>query len=158
AYSEEEFPTRLTRRPRGRPMSEHGDSTGPHTTLPPVSESPGQPASGSTPDPSATPSAPAAGLRPRCPHCHNPMPLAGGGCGEVLCPGCGASFRVRDARQTTTVSPSKPLGKFRLLERVGQGAFGAVWKARDTELDRVVALKIPHTGLLTEGDELERFH
>jgi WD40 repeat protein/tRNA A-37 threonylcarbamoyl transferase component Bud32 len=44
------------------------------------------------------------------------------------------------------------------LERVGIGAFGAVWRARDTELDRLVALKIPHTGLLTSSEELERFH
>src|SRR5262249_30046013 len=73
------------------------------------------------------------------------------------CPGCGSSFRVRDARLTSTTSGMKPLGRFQLLERVGLGAFGAVWKARDTELDRIVALKIPHTGLLTAGDELERF-
>src|SRR5262249_41502710 len=53
---------------------------------------------------------------------------------------------------------SRPLGKFVLLERVGLGAFGAVWKARDSELDRIVALKIPHSGLLTNGEERERFH
>jgi WD40 repeat protein/Flp pilus assembly protein TadD len=51
----------------------------------------------------------------------------------------------------------KPLGKFQLLERVGSGAFGAVWRARDTTLDRVVALKVPHTGLLTAEEDLERF-
>src|SRR5262249_16715071 len=70
----------------------------------------------------------------------------------------GSTFHLRDARHTDTVSTSRPLGKFRLLERVGVGSFGAVWKARDTELDRVVALKIPHSGLLTEAQELERFH
>src|SRR5439155_11624836 len=94
----------------------------------------------------------------RCPHCHNAIALADEPGDEVLCPGCGSSFRVRDARHTDTLSTSRPLGKFRLLERVGQGAFGAVWKARDTVLDRVVALKIPHTGLLTEDEDLERFH
>jgi WD40 repeat protein/tRNA A-37 threonylcarbamoyl transferase component Bud32 len=52
----------------------------------------------------------------------------------------------------------RPLGKFQLLERVGLGAFGSVWRARDTSLDRVVALKIPHTGLLTSAADLERFH
>jgi tRNA A-37 threonylcarbamoyl transferase component Bud32 len=94
----------------------------------------------------------------RCPHCANPIRLADRGSDEVLCPGCGGSFRVRDARQTDTARTSRPLGKFLLLERVGLGAFGAVWKARDTELDRIVALKIPHSGLLTEGEERERFH
>jgi tRNA A-37 threonylcarbamoyl transferase component Bud32 len=103
-----------------------------------------------------TPSRPGA-ARLRCPHCQNPIHLSDDHPDEVLCPGCGSSFRVRDARQTDTVSPMRRLGKFQLLERVGLGAFGAVWKARDTELDRVVALKIPHSGLLTSADELERF-
>jgi hypothetical protein len=52
----------------------------------------------------------------------------------------------------------RPLGKFQLLERVGVGAFGAVWRARDMELDRIVALKIPHASLLTSAADLERFH
>jgi WD40 repeat protein/tRNA A-37 threonylcarbamoyl transferase component Bud32 len=94
----------------------------------------------------------------RCPHCHNPIRLVDDHSEEVLCPGCGSSFRVREARYTDTASTSRRLGKFQLLERVGVGAFGAVWKARDTELDRVVALKIPHTGLLTADEDRERFH
>jgi formylglycine-generating enzyme required for sulfatase activity len=95
--------------------------------------------------------------RLRCPHCHNPIELKDGQTDEVLCPGCGSSFKVRDARPTYSTDPSRPLGKFQLLERVGVGAFGAVWKARDTELDRIVALKIPHTGLLTQDEDLQRF-
>jgi tRNA A-37 threonylcarbamoyl transferase component Bud32 len=51
----------------------------------------------------------------------------------------------------------KTLGRFQLLDRIGLGSFGAVWRARDTSLDRIVALKIPHAGLLTEKEELERF-
>jgi WD40 repeat protein/tRNA A-37 threonylcarbamoyl transferase component Bud32 len=94
----------------------------------------------------------------RCPNCHNPIRLSASQRDEVLCPGCGSSFQLRDARQTTTTQAMRPLGKFQLLERVGLGAFGAVWKARDTELDRIVALKIPHTGLLASEEELERFH
>ncbi|HVS34247.1 MAG TPA: tetratricopeptide repeat protein [Gemmataceae bacterium] len=95
--------------------------------------------------------------RLRCPHCQNPVQLADAAAHEVLCPGCGQPFRVRDARHTTSTVPMRPLGKFQLLERVGAGAFGAVWKARDTMLDRVVALKIPHTGLVTAQQDLERF-
>jgi WD40 repeat protein/tRNA A-37 threonylcarbamoyl transferase component Bud32 len=75
----------------------------------------------------------------------------------VLCPACGTVFRAIEARPTVSAAPARPLGKFQLLERVGVGGFGAVWKARDTTLDRIVALKIPHTGLLTAAAELERF-
>jgi serine/threonine-protein kinase len=107
--------------------------------------------------PSADEPGTTASRKVRCPSCHNPIRLGDGGADEVLCPGCGSAFRVRDAQPTTTASEARPLGKFQLLERVGLGAFGAVWKARDTELDRVVALKIPHAGLLTASDELERF-
>jgi WD40 repeat protein len=96
--------------------------------------------------------------RIRCPHCHNPIQLLDDRPEEVLCPSCGSSFRIRDARRADMVSGMLRLGKFQLLERVGLGAFGAVWRAHDTELDRIVALKIPHTGLLTSSDELERFH
>jgi WD40 repeat protein len=94
----------------------------------------------------------------RCPHCHNPIQLQDACPEDVLCPACGSSFWVRDARATTTGAAMRPLGKFQLLERVGVGAFGAVWKARDTELDRLVALKIPHAGLLSSTEDLERFH
>jgi hypothetical protein len=75
--------------------------------------------------------------RLRCPHCQNPVHLAdgNGNIEEVLCPGCGSTFRVREARPTASVAAMRPLGKFQLLERVGVGAFGAVWKARDTTLD-----------------------
>src|SRR5262249_27321175 len=105
----------------------------------------------------APPRPPRQGPTLRCPHCHNPIQLADDLGEEVLCPGCGGSFRVRDARFTDTASPSRPLGRFQLLERVGQGAFGAVWKARDTALDRVVALKVLHSGLGTDDQERQRF-
>jgi WD40 repeat protein/serine/threonine protein kinase len=109
-------------------------------------------------EPPAEASADTRGTRIRCPHCQNPLHLRDDQPDEVLCPACGSSFRVREARQTTTTGSMRPLGKFQLLQRVGIGAFGAVWRARDTELDRIVALKIPHASLLTSAADLERFH
>jgi hypothetical protein len=97
-------------------------------------------------------------LRLRCPHCQNPLGLADGRSDEVLCPACGEAFHVQDTRLTSTSSSTRQLGKFLLLERVGLGAFGAVWRARDTELDRLVALKVPHACLLSAPGDLERFH
>jgi hypothetical protein len=97
-------------------------------------------------------------VRIRCPHCHNPIQLVDERPDEVLCPGCGSSFRVCEAHHTSTTVGMRPLDTFQLLDLVGLGAFGAVWRARDTELDRIVALEIPHASLLSSETELERFH
>ena len=48
--------------------------------------------------PSTESEAVAPGSTLRCPHCHNPINLGETLSDEVLCPGCGSSFRVRDAR------------------------------------------------------------
>jgi WD40 repeat protein/serine/threonine protein kinase len=103
-----------------------------------------------------TPSA-APEIEIRCPTCQSPIPVGADRPDEVICPACGSAFRLRETRQTTTVTAMKPLGRFQLLERVGVGGFGAVWRARDTQLDRIVALKIPHAGLAGSADDLERF-
>jgi WD40 repeat protein/tRNA A-37 threonylcarbamoyl transferase component Bud32 len=96
--------------------------------------------------------------RIRCVHCHHPIKFDDGDREEVRCPGCGSSFRVCDARETTPLPPSRALGRFQLLERVGAGAYGEVWRAADRELDRTVAIKIPHAGLASEPSQLERFY
>ena len=49
------------------------------------------------------------------------------------------------------------LGRFELIESVGAGAFGTVYKARDSQLDRVVAVKVPRAGSLATDDDRNRF-
>ena len=45
--------------------------------------------------------------------------------------------------QTRMAESVQTIGHFDLVDRLGIGSFGSVWKARDTELDRTVAVKIP---------------
>jgi hypothetical protein len=49
------------------------------------------------------------------------------------------------------------LGKFDLLDELGIGSFGYVFRARDTELDRLVAVKIQRAGGLANDEEVDRF-
>jgi serine/threonine protein kinase len=50
------------------------------------------------------------------------------------------------------------LGRFELEAELGIGSFGHVFRARDTDLDRRVALKIQRAGSITSGETAERFH
>jgi tRNA A-37 threonylcarbamoyl transferase component Bud32 len=49
------------------------------------------------------------------------------------------------------------LGKFELLEELGIGSFGCVLRAHDTELDRVVAIKVLRAGQLASREDIDRF-
>lgn len=92
-----------------------------------------------------------------CPHCQNSIAADSvDASAEVLCPACGSSFRLVQG-STVGLSPnaSRRLGRFELLQEVGRGAFGSVYKARDTELDRIVAVKVPRAAKVEAG-ELDR--
>ncbi|HVQ29210.1 MAG TPA: protein kinase, partial [Vicinamibacteria bacterium] len=49
------------------------------------------------------------------------------------------------------------LGKFELLDELGTGAMGKVYRARDPVLDRLVALKTVAPALLSHSDSRARF-
>ncbi|MBI3467783.1 MAG: protein kinase [Planctomycetes bacterium] len=95
----------------------------------------------------------------KCPHCGNRIQLLEPEPREVTCENCGSSFQL-DVEATTTYQPDrlpKTIGKFQVLEQIGRGAFGCVYKARDPELNRVVAIKVPRAGYFGTQEEEERF-
>jgi serine/threonine-protein kinase len=66
--------------------------------------------------------------------------------------------RIRSGIEQEADSPlGKKIGKYEVLERVGQGAMGVVYKARDPLMRRVVAIKTMSSEIATEPELHERF-
>ncbi len=84
----------------------------------------------------------------RCPRCQTRIELPHAHEEEeVHCASCGQHFYIishQDVGEST-----HRVGRFELIDELGVGSFGTVWRAYDTKLDREVALKIPRQRTLT---------
>jgi serine/threonine protein kinase len=74
---------------------------------------------------------------------------------ETILPG--QSDSVAEVTRVSGVPPSPQFGRYRIEECLGQGAMGAVYKAHDSQLDRLVAIKIPKFDA-ADTALLERFY
>ncbi len=50
-----------------------------------------------------------------------------------------------------------PFGRYRLVEMLGRGGMGEVWRAYDTETKRIVAIKVLPTYLADDDEFVQRF-
>ncbi len=63
------------------------------------------------------------------------------------------SFRLDKTDDTGRLATPLTFSHYELLEVMGEGQFGTVWRAKDQRLERIVALKLPH---LADWDEQSR--
>src|SRR5688572_30895592 len=67
------------------------------------------------------------------------------------------SARAAASGDNPSIEPGTVLGRYRLVERIGEGGMGEVWKAHDDNLDRDVAIKMLLRGTLGHATRRERF-
>lgn len=98
-----------------------------------------------------------------CPQCGAKMPEDAP---EALCPACLMSKALPANFDTVKLeappwskgSSVRYVGDYELLEEVAKGGMGVVWKARQTKLNRTVAVKMIRGGALAGAEEVQRFH
>jgi serine/threonine protein kinase len=101
----------------------------------------------------------------RCPQCQAPLP---DDAPQGLCPRCllAAVAAPTETGQPAGARPTPPplevlaaaFPQLEILEFIGQGGMGFVFKARQPKLDRLVALKILPQSLAADPTFAERFH
>lgn len=104
--------------------------------------------------------------RVQCPECQKPYRVSEGSLGgTAVCKYCRSHFtlvattagtverkgavlnkeqrRPRDSSRNSPYGSPSQLGRFTICQLLGEGCFGTVYRARDTVLERDVALKVP---------------
>jgi eukaryotic-like serine/threonine-protein kinase len=97
-----------------------------------------------------------------CSHCHTPNPT-----NAAVCTRCGSGLDIGadvglgatlEVSQSASINTGTDFGpRYHVESLLGSGGMGKVYKARDRELERTVAIKVLRPDLMTDPMALQRF-
>ena len=99
----------------------------------------------------------------KCPKCNADNPGTQKFCGECAAP-ISSEEEISVFETKTLQVPSQELspgevfaGRYQIVEEIGKGGMGKVYRAEDIELNEEVALKLVKSEIATDKKTLERF-